>query len=162
VHDGARTSAWHPDPMGRFEHRDPDGATWADRTSSDCDVTSDPLSAPLRRTSAAIEAESPISWRAAPLPTTESTAAAADSPICWRAAALPITESPAVPSDGQAPGAADWVAASNAPSQRTSRSAFASTDGDTTDSKKDWLIFCGFFAVLIAVDAVVAWLANRA
>jgi hypothetical protein len=138
VDDGARTAGWHPDPMGRFQDRDRDGTT-----------------------SAAIAADSPISWRAAPLPTTESTATvAADSPISWRAAALPITESAAAPSDGQAPGAADWVSASNAPPQAVSRNAFAGTDGGTTDSKKDWLIFYGFFAVLIAVDAIVAWLAN--
>jgi hypothetical protein len=100
------------------------------------------LSAPLHPTSAAIAADSPITWRAAPLPTAESTAAvAADSPISWRAAALPITESVASPSDGQAPGAADWVAASNAPPQPMSRSAFARLDGGTTDSRKDWLNF---------------------
>jgi len=157
------TGGWQRDPMGRFQDRDRDGATWSDQTSSDCDVTSASLSAPLYPTSAAIAADSPISWRAAPLPTTESAAVvAADSPISWRAAALPITESAVAPSDGHAPGVADWVAASNAPAQPVSRSAFASTDDATADSKKDWLIFYGLFAVVIAVDAIVAWLANRA
>jgi hypothetical protein len=162
VDDGARTAGWQPDPMGRFQDRDRDGATWGDQTSSECDVTCAPLPAPLRPTPAAIAAESPITWRAAPLLTAESRAAAADSSISWRAAALPITESAAAPSDGQSRDAADSVAVSNAPPQPVSRSVFAHPDDGTTDSKRDWLIFYGFFAVLIAVDAIVAWLAHRA
>ena len=125
-----------PRPMGRFQDGDRDGATWADQTLCDCDVTSDTLSTPVRQPRG-ITADSPITWRAAPLPATESTAAvAADSPISWRAAAVPIAQSAAAPSDRQAPGAADPFAASNAPPQPMSRSASTRPGGGTTDSKR--------------------------
>ena len=65
--DEARTAGWYADPTGRFQYRYWDGATWTDETSSDGEVTTDPLFAPPVSTSAALVADSPFTWRAAPL-----------------------------------------------------------------------------------------------
>src|SRR6185437_4773523 len=46
VVDEARTAGWYADPTGRFQYRYWDGATWTDETSSDGEVTTDPLFAP--------------------------------------------------------------------------------------------------------------------
>jgi Protein of unknown function (DUF2510) len=67
VVDEARNAGWHADPTGRFQCRYWDGATWTDQASSDGEVTSDPLFAPPISTSAAHAADSPFTWRAAPL-----------------------------------------------------------------------------------------------
>ena len=64
--DEARTAGWHADPTGRFQYRYWDGATWTDQTSSGSEVTTDPLFAPPISTSAALAADSPYTWRAAP------------------------------------------------------------------------------------------------
>lgn len=62
--DDARTGGWHADPTGRIQYRYWDGASWTDQTSSNGEVTTDPLFAPP--TSAAVAADPPITWRAAP------------------------------------------------------------------------------------------------
>jgi hypothetical protein len=67
VGDEAETAGWHADPTGRFQFRYWDGAMWTDRTSSDGEVTSDPLFAPPPLTRAASAPDSPFTWRAAPL-----------------------------------------------------------------------------------------------
>jgi len=67
VVDEARTAGWYADPTGRFQYRYWDGATWTDETSSHGEVTTDPLFAPPVSTSAALVADSPLTWRAAPL-----------------------------------------------------------------------------------------------
>jgi hypothetical protein len=163
VDDEVRTDIWRADPMGRFHDRYPDGPAWADQTWSECEATTDPLSAPAHPTSAAVAIDAPIAWRAAPLLTTDSTAAlAADPPISWRAASPPITESSAAPFDDPAPGAADGIAPSNEPPEPTSRGAHARRGAGTTDTKRHWPIFYGLVAVLVVVDVIVVWLAYRA
>ncbi|HEX4529287.1 MAG TPA: DUF2510 domain-containing protein [Acidimicrobiia bacterium] len=67
VVDEARTAGWYADPTGRFQYRYWDGATWTDQTSSDGEVTTDPLFAPPVSTSATLAADSPFTWRATPL-----------------------------------------------------------------------------------------------
>ena len=64
--DDARTGGWHADPTGRIQYRYWDGASWTDQTSSNGEVTTDPLFAPPPPTSAAVAADVPITWRAAP------------------------------------------------------------------------------------------------
>ena len=117
---------------------------------------------PTGRVQYPVAADAPITWRAAPPPTSESAAAVAagDAPISWRADALPTTESAAVRSDEQAPGAAEGSPTPTAPPERTSPSAPAQRGGGTMNVKRSWLIFYGFIAVLIAVDVVGAGLAN--
>jgi hypothetical protein len=66
VGDDARTAGWHADPTGRIQYRYWDGASWTDQTSWNGEVTTDPLFAPPPPTSAAVAADSPITWRAAP------------------------------------------------------------------------------------------------
>ena len=164
--DDAWSAGGHDDRTGRVRHRYRDAAPWTDQTSSNGEGTTDPCIAPPPPTSAAVAAASPITWRAAPLPTSESAAAvAADSPITWRAAPLPATESAAAPSDEQAsdeqaPGAADGIAAPSAPPERTSPSAPAQRGGGTRNAKRSGLVFYGFVAVLLAVDVIGAGLAN--
>jgi hypothetical protein len=92
-------------------------------------------------------------------PTSDLPAAVAvGSTIRWRAVALPTTGSAAAPSDDQASGAADGIATSVGPPEPIARSALADPSDRAIDTKKDWLIFYGLFAVLIVVDAMVAWL----
>jgi hypothetical protein len=107
--------------------------------------------------------ESPIFWRAAPLPVTESPAAiAADSPIAWRAAPLPATRPTADASDDPAPGAPDGMAAPAAPPEWMSPGALGTRgSGVATDPKRDWLIFYGLFAVAIVADVIAACLVGR-
>ena len=107
--------------------------------------------------------ESPIFWRAAPLPVTESPAAiAADSPIAWRAAPLPATRPTADASDDPAPGAPDGMAAPVTPPEWMSPSALGTRgSGVATDPRRDWLIFYGLFAVAIVVDVIAACLVGR-
>ncbi len=163
VDDEVRRAGWHADPTGRFHDRCSDGAAWADRTSSECEATTDPLSAPPHPTSAAMAIDAPIAWRAAPLLTTDSTAPIApDSPISWRAPAVPTTEPVAAPAADQAPGAAGAVAAANAPPEPTSRGAHARRGGGRTDTRRHWPIFYCLVAVLVVVDVIVVWLAYRA
>jgi hypothetical protein len=112
-------------------------------------------------TSAALASDSPISWRAAPLPTFEWTAPiTADSPIHWRAAPLRTTGSAVVPSHHQPPGAARGIAAATSPPEAASR-ALAQRSGGTADTKQTWFIFYGVFAALFVVDVIVARLVSK-
>jgi hypothetical protein len=155
--DNAGGTDWHADPKGRFQDRSSDWAT--DQTSFGCESTTDPQFPPPHPTSAAVTADSPIRWRASPPPTSDLPAAVdVGSPIKWRAVALPTTGSAAAPSGDQASGAADGIATSVAPPEPMAPSALADSSDGATDTKKDWLIFYGLFAVLIVVDAMVAWL----
>ena len=117
--------------------------------------------APLA-TSPAVAADSPVSWRAAPLPSTEWTVPiTAESPIHWRAAPLRTAGSAVAPSDDQVPGPADGIAASMSPPEPASPRTLAHRNRGTTDTKRTWFIFYSVFAVLFAVDVIVARLVSH-
>jgi hypothetical protein len=156
VDDDGQTR-WHADPMRRFQDRYSDWAT--DQASSGCEVTTDSLLPPLHPTAVAFRTDSPIRWRAAPVPATESTAPGeVGSPISWRAAPLPKTGSAACPSDDQASRAANGMATSRATPETTAPNALADSSADATETKRDWLIFYGMFAVLVVADVIAACL----
>jgi hypothetical protein len=161
--DEARTVGWHDNLMGGFQDRDWNGAPCADQTSSGCEVTTDLLSVAPHATPAGRCGRFADHLACCTASNIESTAAVeADSPISWRAAALPITESATASSNEPAPGAAAGIAATNASTEPTSRSALAHRAGATTSTKRPWPIFYGLVAVLILVDVIVVWLAYRA
>ena len=162
VVDEARTVGGHADLMGGFQDRDWDGAPCADQASSGREVTTDLLSVPPHATSAGHCGRFADHLAGCTASNTEPTAAVeADSPISWRAAALPITESATASSDEPAPGAPAGIAVTNASTEPTSRSAVAHRTGGTTSTTRPWPIFYGLVAVLILVDVIVVWMAYR-